>query len=103
MATYSQHAFRQMSMLRDVLVVTMFFKKEYGMLPYTFAFILDLVNIVMVRENMLFTEAVKIQRLQQWQSASGLPEMPMTLLQRCPLLVRRLSMTFYCSFVLFFS
>ena len=44
MEIYRQHEFKQMWMLRDILVVTMFFKKEFGILPNTFAFIVDLVN-----------------------------------------------------------
>lgn len=61
MATYRLYWFKQILMLRDIVIVRMFFKKEFWILRYTFAFIFDLVSIPVARENMVFREVVQIQ------------------------------------------
>ena len=61
MATYRLYWFKQILMFRDIVIVRMFFKKEFWILRYTFAFIFDLVSIPVARENMVFREVVQIQ------------------------------------------
>lgn len=74
MTSYQQHWFEYMWNLRNEPTVMKLFQKEFRIFPDTFAFIVNVVNGPMSRQNTVFREAVEIQKriaIAVWRLATG--------------------------------